>query len=135
MVYAPAIPDTVNNINGAYMNCSRLTSTPDFPAGLQDMPYAFMHCHQLLNVKSIPMGVSDIRYAFAYCDSIMFDIRFDNSIEDWFYDYTGCFEGVDFYLQNISLQGAINALDDIGSTGKNYCIDCNGFCYGQHEGG
>ena len=94
---------------------------------------AFENCTSLVDVSKliIPSGTISVGSAFKNCTSLTGTIVINGNPYNTSY-YDGCFAGVDFESQNITLTGSSSHLDVIGATGTNYCAECNGCCKGGH---
>ena len=105
MKIAPVIPESVTNINCAFLSCSALERAP-----------------------VIHENISILYNAFWGCKSLTGDIVINTNTTA----YSNCFASVDFSTQNITLKGSSSNLDNIGKTGVNYCMTCNGTCKNNH---
>lgn len=101
---APAIPETVTTLFETFRGCTSLTTAPYISSSVNNMKYTFFNCTSLTG-------------------NITIDAVFDASAY-----LSGCFGGVDFKAQNITLYGPKKHLDNLGRTGTNYCDTCNGKC-------
>lgn len=153
---APAIPKELTSLNSTFEGCSSLTreGLPVIHENITSMEHTFDGCKSLVDLGDyvIPETVRFINYIFSGCTSLTTApiINVEVAISGAFNGctaltgtvtivrqptryYTGCFQGVDFEKQNLTLTGDAEYLDFIGATGINYCTECNGKCTGGHE--
>lgn len=123
------LPSSIIKLEGTFRNCTSLVIAPAIPRNVQTIAEIFYGCTSLTTAPEIPYNTSSIKYAFANCTSLAGTISTLNR-PTYFYD--GCFTGVDFEAQNLTLVGTSTNLDSIGATGLNYCAECNGCCKGGH---
>ena len=116
-----------------FSGCTSLTTAPNIPSGVGALNGTFENCASLIDVSNliIPSTRISLPNTFKNCTSLTGTIVINGTLPaaDW---YAGCFAGVDFEAQNITLTGTSSHLDVIGATGTNYCAECNGCCKGGH---
>lgn len=125
----PNLPKNVTNIESIFFRCSSLEKAPAIPDSVTNMSGVFAYCTSLTDAPVIPSTITHIGGAFSECTSLTGSITVNTSI---IFANGECFKGVDFQAQNLSLVGPSTQLDMLGSTGINYCVDCNGVCLGSH---
>ena len=115
------------SINGAFSNCSQMKTAPAIPTTVSDISNAFCNCSSLITAPTIPNSVVNMTSTFKGCTSLTGVITINASVTA-IYQYSSCFNLVNFQSQCITLTGSASKLDDIGATGKNYCTECHGMC-------
>lgn len=156
---APSIPNSITSMEETFYNCTALTDVSNLiiSSNVLYMPSCFFGCTSLSSIPDmvnatnlidignlfrrcpittapvIPSSVKDLAYAFQGCTSLTGVITI-HADEIELVNYNGCFWDVDFEAQNITLVGSSSMLDKLGGVGqgKNYCVDCNGKCQGNH---
>ena len=129
---APILPPNLKRLYNTFAGCTSLTVAPVIPNTVTDFNGTFSNCTSLKNAPRVPSSVEDMSYAFKNCTSLTGAIEIHTNSLSSKYEYNFCFSDVDFAKQNIILSGETTMLDEIGSTGKNYCSECNGTCKGNH---
>lgn len=154
--YAPKLPSKVSFLNSCFKNCTSLKDDgmPLIPMCTYNISNMFAGCTSLTNLSTYSIygnssytltaksvfegctglvyaprfagfGLSSVQNALKGCTSLTGTITLDiDRIKLFTYD--GFLEGIDFEKQNITLIGGSKWIDDLGSTGINYCIGCNG---------
>ena len=146
LVSAPKIPSTITTLSSAFYGCKNLIVAPEIPNSVTNMGSTFRNCSSLKTAPVIPENVNSLWYTFANCTSLTGIVTINvtaslskNAAMSENSSY-GCFDGVDFKTQNITLTGTCSdsVLDySIGESAGvgNYCRICNGTCaYGQVNG-
>ena len=134
---SPIIPNTVKYMVGTFMGAEKLVSVPNLPKNLVDMSGAFAGCVALKEVPEIPNSVSEIAGTFyssgltkapnipsnvknmfgtfGECIGLSGEIVFDANPDE----YRGCFGGVDFVEQNITITGKTKLEPELRASRKN----------------
>ena len=143
LIKAPIIPESVTIVDSLFENCTSLTDISnvrfsseveymyhtfagcsslvdlgsfEFPNNIVLLEGTFYGCEMLTKVPVIPASISVLDYAFVGCISLTGTVTINGNPASCF----GCFEGVDFEAQNLTLTGSSTMLDAIGATGVNY---------------
>ena len=124
LIESPVLPNTINDLGAAFRNCTSLQILTNLPSDARNMQLCFSGCSQLQEVLEVPPAVTSLKNTFAGCTTLSGTIIIDTHTSN----YTSCFNGVDFQTQKLTLSGISEFIDDIGNTGLNYCLDCNGWC-------
>ena len=126
----PIIPEGVTNMLSAFANCTSLVDLSDFviPESVTAMNSTFYNCTNLRVAPRLHENVKNVAWMFANCTALTGTIVIDGNPSV----NVGCFDGVNFATQNITLAGKSTILDELGATGINYCAECNGKCNGGH---
>lgn len=148
---APAIPSTVTEMSSCFSGCKALTdiSAVKIPSAVTNLDNIFSGCKSLVDASNIVIGsnVVFLDCGFVNCTSLKKAPNVSNTTASMLNTFLNCtsltgtvkfngnprrnnsiFEGVDFEAQNLTLAGSASALDTLGSTGNNYCSECNGKC-------
>ena len=129
---SPIIPNRVTNMWSTFLYCTSLAEAPVIPESVTDMMSTFADCIALTTAPVIPNNVEHMWNTFKNCTSLTGTITINanpdepQAMNQW--GYADCFNGVDFAAQNLTLAGSSTKLDVIGTTGTNYCANCNGVC-------
>ncbi len=119
LVNAPTIPDSVIELSYAFKDCTSLINAPEIPNSVTKMVATFMNCTSMVKGPDvISENVYALQETFCNCTSLTGNIEI-NSIQTSHY-YSGCFSGVDFAAQNLTITGTSNYLNKIIQTGTNY---------------
>ena len=93
----------------------------------------YQNCKNLVTAPVVPSTIVNMNYAFSGCTSLRGTVIINTNYIDKNTGSThgtcsGAFAGVN--LADVTLAGEAedSVLDIIGSTGKNYCAECNGKC-------
>ena len=65
MTTAPKIPNGVDNILGMFVGCSKLQVPPTIPDSVTNMQETFNNCTGLTQNPNVPTGVTNLKYAFS----------------------------------------------------------------------
>ncbi|MBR3614953.1 MAG: hypothetical protein IKL55_07245 [Clostridia bacterium] len=113
----------INELTGIQMEFTDYDQTSYGPilesingAPIVEMIETFMGCSNLVTAPEIPSGVNRMSHTFTNCTSLTGEIIINANPEY----YSGCFAGVDFEKQNLTLGGSSTKLAEIGATGINY---------------
>ena len=135
LIEAPYLLNCANlgGIGAMFSGCTSLTVAPAIPNKITNLYGNFENCTALRDVSQliIPSGTVSLNTTFKNCTSLTGTITINGEPHNSSY-YEGCFAGVDFETQNITLSGTSTYLDTFGATGTNYCAECNGKCNGGH---
>ena len=123
------LPSNILTLEQTFEGCTSMKIAPAIPTKVTGLQRTFYGCTALITAPVIPYSVSSLKYTFVNCTSLTGTISTLNR-PTYFYD--GCFTGVDFEAQNLTLVGTSTYVDSIGATGTNYCADCNGKCQVTH---
>ena len=142
LVEAPRIPNGVVTLRSAFEGCTSLvtyagsTAHPgDFsdyyiPLSVQNMSNTFEDCTGMISAPEIPLYVNDPSSIFHDCTSltgvVVMNATYASTSGE---DTNNTFNSVDFSKQKVTLVGMSPVMDKIGDTGKNYCANCNGYCF------
>lgn len=112
MIKAPQVPSSVVYMFETFVFCKKLVVAPEIPNGVKGMFDTFAECGNLKIASAIPDSVVLMHCTFMYCTSLTGEIIVNaNPVV-----YSGCFFGVDFDKQNITLAGSSTKLDKLKST-------------------
>lgn len=125
---APIIPPTVRSLTNAFTSCSSLEIAPEIPEKITSLYNTFSYCTSLTTAPIIHSKITDISRTFYGCTNLTNNIIINSNPNS----YSSCFGNIDFLIQNLTLNGTSSKLDEIGLTGNNYCIICNGNCKTTH---
>ena len=134
LLHAPTLPKSVLYMDATFHTCTSLKTISNIPTNVKNMWATFANCAELTDVTGIvlPETLTDISWTFSNCTNLSGIITIHASPTETA-DYAGCFNGIDYKKQNITLIGNSNTLDIIGkSNTRNYCLDCNGSCNQEH---
>lgn len=83
----PSIPDGVQGMTGCFQNCESLAVAPIIPDTVRFMMDCFAGCASLTTAPEIPSSVRDMQGCFAYCTSLKGNIFVNNQAhgDDMFY--------------------------------------------------
>ena len=87
---APAIPESVINMNGTFAFCTSLKEAPSIPEGVKGMYGTFYGCTSLKEAPAIPEGVKDLTFTFTGCTSLRKAPVIPGSVKDMFLTFAGC---------------------------------------------
>ena len=71
LVYAPSLPNDVDDITRTFSGCTNLKSSPVIPSNVIVMYFTFEACSALETAPVIPESVTDIRGLFYDCTSLI----------------------------------------------------------------
>lgn len=131
---APALPESVRGIESIFESCSALTDLSNWviPGNVQYMTMAFYKCTSLKYAPVIPSSVTSAQMVFYGCTSLTGTVEIHANLTSAMVKGNYWFKNVNFATQNITLTGTATCLDELGSSGSNYCAECNGTCQGAH---
>ncbi|MBR3613573.1 MAG: leucine-rich repeat protein [Clostridia bacterium] len=116
MVNISELPNSVTSLNETFSGCTGLKEAPVIPNSVGDLSSAFKGCTALKTAPVISNNVYALSETFYNCISLTGEVII-NANPDY---YEGCFSGVDFATQNLTLKGESTMLDELGATGSNY---------------
>ena len=130
------LPSNLVEASGVFVCCENLKTAPVIPNGVKSISQMFVGCFNLKTAPVIPESVENLSHAFAECYSLEGileinakpDLNNENSLSYVLGVPNYC---VDFAVQQLTLTGTCEYLDEIGYTGANYCPICKGYCYGH----
>ena len=108
------IPDGVTTMEDVFWGCDEMVIAPKLPSDLQNADGIWGTCEKLTTVFSIPEHVTNMRDTFNDCPNLQGTIEINANPE--IYEY--CFFQTD--MSKITLTGTSNMLNEIGATGDNY---------------
>ena len=127
-VLSAQMHSSVTELDYTFDGCTSLVTVTWIPETIVHMTYTFRYCTSLTTAPTIPSGVTHLNSAFYGCTSLTGVVTINADLQA----HLDTFEDVDFKAQNLTLAGVSKQLDSIGSTGINYCKECNGCCQNNH---
>ena len=139
---APRIPTGVQTLRDTFKGCTSLvtyagSTAPEgdfsgyyIPLTVQNMSNTFEDCIGMVSAPEIPLYVNDPSSIFHDCTSLTGVVVMNATyVSTSGEDTNNTFNSVDFKKQKVTLVGKSPVMDEIGNTGKNYCENCNGYCF------
>lgn len=127
------IPLNVTQMYSTFANCSYMVIAPDMSncTQLTGLSSVFKNCTSLTTAPIILSNITSVSETFYNCTSLTGVIEINATLSNNTGYYRECFAYVDFQAQEITLTGnstfgSYDGIDNIGSSGINYCAECNG---------
>ncbi len=86
----PKLPNTITDMDSAFMYCQNLTTVQNIPNNVTDMSHAFYSCSSLTTVPKIPNKVIDMYGTFSSCSSLTVAPEIPNSVTNMRNTFSNC---------------------------------------------
>jgi hypothetical protein len=87
---APAIPSSVTNVSYTFYGCTSLTTAPVIPSSVTAMTDTFSFCTSLTTAPIIPSNVTNMDGTFRDCTALTTAPAIPNSVTDMSYAFYNC---------------------------------------------
>ena len=86
----PDIPQSVNEMYGAFHSCSNMDSVTNIPTNVKDLTMTFYNCSSITNPPVIPDGVTNLSNTFLGCTSLKNAPNIPDTVELMESTFEGC---------------------------------------------
>lgn len=104
----PYLPD-VTNMEGAFRDCTSLTSITNIPSSVRNIAYAFKGCTGITSAPDIPYGITSLESTFEGCTALEECGSIANSVTNFTKTFKGCSSMTTF--PDISSNGSIGIME------------------------